>query len=93
SWVGYFRYLKSDMREKRLTTEIAVDSRITSLKMLTWNFDGPVVLSDVSVDSGGAVLDSPLLIAKRKDGSQSVNITREPAIRANLLLKRHQCGP
>ncbi|WP_348771949.1 DUF6270 domain-containing protein [Burkholderia sp. Tr-862] len=93
SWVGYFRYLKSDMREERLTTEIAVDSRITSLKVLTWNFDGPVVLSDVSVDAGGAVLDSPVLIAKRKDGSQSVNITREPAIRANLLLKRHHCGP
>ncbi|WP_321819964.1 MULTISPECIES: DUF6270 domain-containing protein [unclassified Burkholderia] len=93
SWVGYFRYLRSDMREERLTTEIAVDGRITSLKVLTWNFDGPVVLSDINVESGGAMLDSPALTAKRKDGSQSVNITREPAIRANLLLKRHRCGP
>ncbi|RQR39203.1 DUF6270 domain-containing protein [Burkholderia sp. Bp9142] len=93
SWVGYFRYLKSDMREERLTTEIAVDGRITSLKVLTWNFDGPVILSEVSFESGGAVLDSPALIAKRKDGSQAVTITREPAIRANLLLKRHRCGP
>ena len=93
SWVGYFRYLKNDMREDRLTTEIAVDGRITSLKVLTWNFDGPVLLTEVCFEAGGAVLDSPALSAKRKDGSQAVTITREPAIRANLLLKRHRCGP
>ncbi|WP_230947711.1 DUF6270 domain-containing protein [Burkholderia territorii] len=93
SWVGYFRYLKSDMREERLTTDIAVDARIKSLKILTWNFDGPVVLSDVGFESAGAVLESPALTAKRKDGNQSVKITREPALRANFLLKRHRCGP
>lgn len=93
SWVGYFRYLKSDMRDDRLSTEIVVDARITSVKVLTWNFDGPVVLSDVNFESGGAVLDSPALTAKRKDSTQPVNITRQPAIRANLMLRKHRCGP
>ncbi|MBN3789409.1 DUF6270 domain-containing protein [Burkholderia sp. Ac-20353] len=93
SWVGYFRYLKSDMSGDQLRTGIAVNAKVTSFKILTWNFEGPVLLFDLNFESGDATLSGSMLKEKRRDDGHSVNIVREPAIRTNMLLKKHRCGP
>lgn len=93
SKVGYFRYLKNDIQGDQLKTEIAVNAKVTSFKVLTWNFDEPVLLFDVNLESKDVKLVSSMLMEKNQHEGRPVNITREPTLRANLLLKKHRCGP
>jgi hypothetical protein len=93
SWVGFFRYLKSDIRNGQLAAEFRIDIKIASFKILTWNFDGPVLFERLRFEADEVELDSPLFDAQQPDEGRPMTITREPALKANFLLKAHRCGP
>lgn len=93
SWVGYYRYIKGHIQDNRIRANFKIDPTVSSLKVMTWNFDDPVILENVTFESEGAELSSPVLTPDRQAEGGTIAVTRAAALKANLLLNRHQCGP
>lgn len=93
SWVGYYRYLKNNIDDGKLVAVVKICPRVDTLKIMAWNFDGPLVLDDITVQSSDSELSSKMLDVDSRDNSREVEITRESYIRANLMLNKHRCGP
>lgn len=92
SAVGFYRYLKNDIQDGRLLTYLNVNENVTSLRIVLWNSEDPVVLDGVRLDSDLAILSSEAFAAEGNGDQLSMVITRESSLKANLLVKTHNCG-